>query len=134
LKLILTQKGLTETDFAKMNVKVSVGGQELPANLGEIPTEASASVSAKASADRKKLSTGGVNLYSIQVMASTLGNVNTQKLIYEGRGWTCTTEPASDGSTRLLIQNFANVNDAMAKLNTIRTEGYPNAFVKTNPK
>ena len=134
LKLILEQKGLKEADFAKMNVTVTVGGKLIPANLGEIPTEASASHTAKDSADRKKFKTGKVNDYSIQVMASNPENVNTQKLTYEALGWTCVTEPASDGSTRLLVRNFANVNDAMAKLNTIRSGGYPSAFVKTNPR
>lgn len=134
LKLILMQKDLTETDFAKMNVKVTVGTTEVPANLGEIPTEASASNSVQASADRKKFSTGNVNDYQIQVMASKPDDVDFQKDLYESRGWSCTTEPASDGSTRLLVQNFANVNDAMAKLNQIRAEGYPHAFVKTKPK
>ncbi len=39
LKLILEQKGLTESDFTKMNVKVFVGSTEEPANLAQIPTE-----------------------------------------------------------------------------------------------
>jgi hypothetical protein len=64
-------------------------------------------------------------------MAGTvIKTLEEQKVAYESRGWMCRLETAENGYTRLVVENFKDVSDAMTKLEIIRA-AHPGAFIKT---
>ena len=130
LKLILIQKGITQEQFEKMDVKVIVGGMEVTANMGEVPVESMHSSAKKLAEDRETLRRGDINNYSIQVTAGKNESAfEEDQSDYTKRGWTYRTENAGNGFTRLLVEGFTDVDDAITKLEIIRIK-HPKAFIK----